>query len=171
METEIVYIFGLKGAYLAPLSILTSAFIGAGVALWAIKTNRHIAKLKNSMDFVNGYNEAEDISVAIKEVVKLKTKSEPARKDMATPDGHCDASLHIRTVLNYYETMAICINHKIYDDQIIKETLYSTVVRIWKICQPFVEEQRLQRDINTLYQELELLVKKWEKDPLCSKKD
>ncbi len=166
---EVTYLFGLKGAYLAPLSILMSAIIGASVALWAVRSNRSIARLKNSMDFINSFNEANDIAKGVTEIVKLRKISEPDRKSMATPSGQCEATIHIRTVLNYYESMAICINHKIYDDEIIKETLFSTVVKIWKICKPFVDEQRSQRDTDTIYQELEGLVINWNASPLEKK--
>ena len=120
------------------------------------------------MDFINSYNESYDISEAIIEVRLLSEKASHDVQSMAIKNSeHSDE--HIRKVLNYYESMAICICHKIYDDDIIKDAVYTTVTDIWNICWPYVEERRKQKGSNTYFQELELLCKKWKKEPLKEK--
>jgi hypothetical protein len=173
LEYNGIIIFGIsiKGALLAPLSILASALIGGTIALWAILSNRQLARQKNSMDFINSYNEGADIAKAQAEVKKLDKNTTASMQDLITEEKlNSETVQHIRNVLNYYEVMAICINRKIYDDEIIKETLYSTVTQVWNICEPFITELRIKKSRETAYQELELMVKSWKNSPLSVKK-
>ena len=64
-----------KGAFLAPLAILSSTFIAVSLAVYTTSSNKKNARLKNSMDFINSYNESDDINSAIDEVSDLSTKS------------------------------------------------------------------------------------------------
>jgi len=159
-----------KGLILAPFSMVSSTLIGSCIALYTVFSHRKISKLKNSMDFVNSYNEDEDITKAIKEINDLKSKPSTEIEKMATIDGRCDNTLHIRMVLNYYEVMAICIRHKIYNETIIKEAIYTTVLDTWGICQPYVKERRKQDGKSTYYQELSILTERWREKPLKKKK-
>ena len=161
-----------KGAFLAPFSILSSAIIGASVAIWAILSNRKSARLKNSIDFINSYNEAEDISNAIKEMMQLKdTGSTTDLELLANEDAtEIEKLKHVRCILNFYEAMAICISHKIYDDKIIKEAIWTTVIDVWTTCLPYVKKRRVVKKSKTFFQEIEKLVYKWENSPLKSKK-
>ena len=161
-----------KGTLLVPFSILLSSLIGAGAAYWAIKTNRKIARLKNSMDFLNGFNEADAISKAWIEVQQLDNFTTAEKQKLAAKnldDEQKKKTENIRIVLNYYEAMALCVHHKVYDEIIIKEAIYTTVMVMWDICQPYIEERNKVKKTGTFYQELAMLVKKWEKSPLKKK--
>lgn len=159
-----------KGALLVPFSILGSAILGSTIALYTVFSHRKISKLKNSMDFVNGYNEDKDIAEAIKEINALKDWASGEIEKMATKDGHCKNTIHIRRVLNYYEALAICLDHKIYNETIIKEAVYTTVLDTWAICLPYVNERRKKEGKQTYYQELSILITRWTKNPLKKKK-
>ena len=169
LDALAVYFNVDRGALLAPLAILASSILGASVALWAIFSNRHMSRLKNSMDFIASYNEDEDITAAIREVTKLEDSSSNDVQQLAT-DPHRDQARHIRTVLNYYEAMSVCINRKIYSEKIIKETLYTSMTDMWRICRPYVDERRRQKKRNTYYQELQGIAERWEKKPLKEKR-
>ena len=158
-----------KGALIAPLSILASAIIGSSVACWAVLTNRRLAKLKNSMDFINGYNEDSDISAAMKEIRKIEGMSTSELQKLAGDGSLCQEAVHIMTVLNYYEAMALCVHRGIYDDTIIKEAVFTTVTDIWRIFQPYVTERRKLKNNLTYFQEVEKLTNSWNKKPLESK--
>lgn len=161
-----------KGAILAPLSILVSALMGSTVACWAVLTSRRLAKLKNSMDFINSYNEDKAIAEALKEIKAINAKSTAEVQKIAShnhDDGTYEQAKHIMRVLNYYEAMALCIHRKIYDETIIKEAVYTTVTDIWRQCQPYVDERRKIKNIDTYYQELKALSEKWLENPLEKK--
>lgn len=149
---------------LSPIAILISASVGGGVAIWAIFTNRKIARLKNSMDIMNSYQKDNDIRLAVAEVHELKKKVSSHVQSLAHDIS--ENTDHIRKVLNYFESIAVCVDANIYDDKIIKKTMYSTVIAIWDICLPYVEERRKLKSKPTFYQELEAMVKRWKANPL-----
>jgi len=162
--------FGVEiSVILAPVSMLLSTAVGSTVAIITVRSHRKNARLKNSMDFINSYNEDTDIGKAIKEINELKKKPSSDIEKMATSDGSCENTMHIRIVLNYYEAIAICIGHKIYDETIIKETVYTTVLDMRSICLPYVKERRKQDGKETYYQEMALLTERWIKKPLKKK--
>lgn len=152
---------------LSPIAILISASIGGGVAVWAIFTNRKIARLKNSMDIMNNYQKDSDIRLAVAEIGDLTKHASNHVQSLAHDINNNTA--HIRKVLNYFESIAVCVDAKIYDDKIIKKTMYSTVVAIWDTCLPYVEERRKLKGKPTFYQELESMVKRWKENPLTPK--
>ena len=55
------------------------------------------------------------------------------------------------------------------DEKIVKEAIYTTVMIIWNICQTYVDERNKIKNSGTFYQELAILVKRWEKKPLKKK--
>lgn len=184
MIEQIALFWGVdKGTVLVPFSILLSSLIGACIAIWAVlnnwkiaernhQMNRLLTKQKNSMDFVNDYIQATDILQATKEVSALTkhTASEKQKWAIDPTDKEAQKNTHhIRTVLNHYEAMAICIHRNIYDEEIIKETVYSTVITIWGICSPYIEEKNRSKGTTTFYQDLRILVARWEKEPLKKK--
>jgi hypothetical protein len=151
--------------WLSPLAILLSASVGAGVAVWSILTNRRIARLNNSMNFINNDGKDEDIRLAIKEVNNLINQPSNHVQELAHKVDS-DETKHIRKVLNYYESMAVCIEHKIYDDEIIKQVIYTTVTNSWDACLPYVKERRKLSKKTTFFQEAEKLVERWKNKPL-----
>ena len=161
-----------KGALLAPFSILASSLIGGSVAVWAILSNRRVAKLKNSMDFLNNFHDDNDIDETMKKVRELGESKASARiAELAMDDINSEEAQHIRNVLNYYESMAICIHRGIYDGGIIQEAIHTTVLDMWDTCKPYVDERRIRKKKNTFYQELEALVIAWRNNPLKRKKN
>lgn len=120
------------------------------------------------MDILNSYQKDGDIVLAVAEVGELKKHASNHVQSLAHDiSGNTE---HIRKVLNYFESIAVCVDAKIYDDKIIKTTMYSTVVTIWDTCLPYIEERRKLKNKPTFYQELELLVVRWKKEPLKHKK-
>lgn len=73
---------------------------------------------------------------------------------------------HILTILNNYEFIALGIREEALDESIYKRAVYSQAVRDWKAMRAFVMELRRQNSIDTLFQEFELLARRWEKDKL-----
>lgn len=74
--------------------------------------------------------------------------------------------VHLLTIINNYEYIALGIREGALDDSIYKRAVYSQVLRDWKAMQPFILELRRQKKIETLFQEFEFLAKRWLKSPL-----
>lgn len=156
----------------APLFTFGSAVIGGSVAIWAIRTNRTIARMKNSMDFINRTNENDRMWRAIAEVHDFYKQDGTHGVELLGNDDNRDVehAKYIREILNYYEAMAACVQHKIYDDRFLREMLYTTVMDVWMWCLPYVRRRRDLKGKNTFFQELECLVDRWEKNQLKEKK-
>ncbi|NDV93084.1 DUF4760 domain-containing protein [Alteromonas sp. 345S023] len=167
-----------RGAVLAPLCILLSALIASVVASISMRHSRILARKKNSMDFITHYNDSEKIDAAEKHILKIfhtiEEKNFSAEEYMRSliidVDKADDSELakeirlarkNVGLVLNYYESMAICVFNDIYDSRIVKKTMYSTVKTIWLGCKPYIDERRREANKPSYYQEIELLVKEW----------
>ncbi|WP_392565168.1 DUF4760 domain-containing protein [Utexia brackfieldae] len=72
----------------------------------------------------------------------------------------------VRYILNLYERMAIAIKKGIYDENMIKETSYSTLCRVYQRSKPLIDKIRENREHPTAYIEFERLADKWSKKPL-----
>lgn len=154
-------------AAVAPLFILASALIGAGVAIWGILSNRKIARLKNSRDLLLDFNSdpvVDEFEAAYSSRLKKAPKHE-LQQLATTKLGERDSHL-IREMLNRYEGMAVGIKNRVYDEMMLKESLYSTVIDTWETLLPYVEERRRQTGKHTFFMELEALVRRWRKKPL-----
>lgn len=77
-----------------------------------------------------------------------------------------DTRSAILSVLNQLEFIAVGIRLDVFDEAIYKELSYSNVVETWRTVSGFVCELRRQTGFPTLFQDLENLAKKWEKDPI-----
>lgn len=73
---------------------------------------------------------------------------------------------HILSIINNYEFIALGIREGALDESIYKRAVYSQVLRDWRAMKAFIMELRRQNKIETLFQEFELLAKRWEQVPL-----
>lgn len=77
-----------------------------------------------------------------------------------------DTRSAILSVLNQLEFIAVGIRLGVFDESIYKELSHSNVVETWRTVSGFVCELRRQTGFPTLFQDLEELAKKWEKNPI-----
>lgn len=73
---------------------------------------------------------------------------------------------HILRVLNGYEFVALGIRKRAFDENIYKMSQFSNVMKVWKASDGFIREIRSREDKPTLFQELEWLILRWEKNPI-----
>lgn len=74
---------------------------------------------------------------------------------------------HILSIINNYEFIALGIREGALDESIYKRAVYSQVMRDWKAMKAFIMELRRQNQIDTLFQEFELLARRWERESLA----
>lgn len=77
-----------------------------------------------------------------------------------------DKNEQIRYVLNHWERIAVCVTHEIYCEDILKESMYTTVVNIFEQAEPFIKALRKIAGTETIYQDLENMVVRWKANPL-----
>ena len=173
----------LSSIEIIPLSI------GLIIAVVSIRSHSKTEKLKATLDITLHIltsplaNEGVDILRFIKHEKNAKAGKFLARYYGKIPiekldkDSSINKSIgHARKLcayLNLLEAMCTGIKKGIYDENTCKDVLYSKVVYSWKNAKD-LEESRDKGDpkkkLDTLYQELELLAKRWEKNPIKKKK-
>ncbi|WP_103035999.1 DUF4760 domain-containing protein [Castellaniella caeni] len=74
--------------------------------------------------------------------------------------------IHILRVLNGYEFVALGIRKRAFDENIYKMSQFSNVMKVWRASDGFIRDVRASENKPTLFQELEWLTSRWEKDPI-----
>lgn len=72
----------------------------------------------------------------------------------------------ILSVLNQLEFIAVGIRIGVFDEELYKQLCCHSVLKTWEAASGFVYELRKQTHIKTLYQDLECLADRWERDPV-----
>lgn len=79
-------------------------------------------------------------------------------------------SMHVRYALNHYGYISVAIAQDIYDEELIKNSVYTTMTRLYIRTKPYIDEVRKQGGAGvTTYQELECLASRWIASPLKHK--
>ncbi len=76
---------------------------------------------------------------------------------------------YVFKILNLRETVAIGINQGVLDENIYKQTFYSLVLKDWEDLKAVVYATRKEQKNDTLFQDFERLVIRWQKHPLIKK--
>lgn len=84
-------------------------------------------------------------------------------------DQEKDERLKFQYCLNFYERLAVSVKNGSYDEKMIKEIFFSSIVQNYEISEPFIKALREQKQRNTYYQEFEWLAQRWKNKPLKSK--
>jgi hypothetical protein len=68
---------------------------------------------------------------------------------------------HLLKVLNFYESIAVGIEHDLYDNDLVYDYLCNTIIRFYDYADDFINEQRILYNDPLLGIGLEELAKKW----------
>lgn len=142
----------------------------AAAAFLAIRTSRAIERRKAAAAVVFAGREDEALTQAIRHIAALhegdKNMAAFARRDNVDAED----SRHIRYALNHYEYLSVAIAQDIYDEELIKNSSYATITRLYVRTKPYIDEVRKQPGAGpTTYQEFECLACKWIASPLKHK--
>lgn len=153
-------------ALLSATATIGIGLIAALIAAIAIISNRRLAKKKNSLDTILSAKGDTTLRNAISTIYSVHQNPNLEIKIFSYKENEKDeAAVDIRYALNFYEYVAVGINHGVYHEKILKESMYSTIVNIHDRCKGFIENVRTQGQ-KTAYCNVEKLAKKWEKKPL-----
>lgn len=160
-------LLGESYAYWCQTFTLAAAAV---VAFLAIRTSRAIERRKAAAAAVFDGKRDEALTRAIRHIAALhdgdKNMAAFARKENIDSED----SMHIRYALNHYEYVSVAIAQDIYDEELIKTSIYSIVTRLYIRTKPYIDEVRKQPGAGvTIYQELECLACRWIANPLKHK--
>ena len=163
----------LLGAVAAVVTIYVNGLLSrrsidhnAKLSRQAIENNEKIARQRATIDLLLTQRTDQNLIESKKAVGNIHSNggdfTSLATKDKAQDE---DRS-HILAIINNYEFIALGIREGALDESIYKRAVYSQVVRDWAAMRPFIMELRRQNNRNTLFQEFEVMAKRWETAPL-----
>ncbi|MEH6626007.1 MAG: DUF4760 domain-containing protein [Motiliproteus sp.] len=140
--------------YIIQTLILISATVIA--AVWG---NAFLRK-KATIDYILSLQRDKRLRQAKRHLLGMKTDEiERHANNLSEPDPVRDDLLY---VLNCYEYFAVGIHEKCFHEKLAKKLNRSLMILIWSRYQPFIDALRTDKNIPSLYSELEKLVLHWQ---------
>ncbi|MGY2258147.1 DUF4760 domain-containing protein [Pseudomonas sp. SDO55104_S430] len=140
---------------------------GVIVAITSVVSARTIARRKQTADLMFGTRADDNLSNGYKCLQRLHTDPGSNMRSFASDDkSNSDDANSIRYVLNHWERVFVGVRQGIYDEKMLREANYNTVIRVWAQAKPYVEAVREAAQKPTYYQCLESAAKGWKKKPL-----
>jgi len=173
--------------FLQLLVIGVSAFI----ALSTIKSSRHSARERATLDTILNDNSDRELSISKQIVLGYdkdpqkflgmdveefceRYKREPCtslselcefeRSELKKEE--MDVRQHLMHVLNRHEFYAVGVNSGLMDESLFKRMHCNNIINLWESTSPAVTHLRKKSQKSTYYKELELLALKWNESPL-----
>lgn len=144
---------------------------GVIATIQTIKHNRTIAKQKETALLLFNSRTDEMLRKGYKVIRDLQSSTDDNIASYATDDSkrNSEQADQIRYVLNHWERTAVCVGHEIYCEKILKDSMFTTVVNMYEQAEPFIKAIRRKVGRDTLYQDLEHMVKRWTAEPLSKR--
>ena len=141
--------------------------IGVIVAITSIASARTIARRKQTADLMFGTRADDNLSKGYKCLQRLHTAPDSNMRSFASDEkSNSDDANSIRYVLNHWERVFVGVRQGIYDEKMLREANYNTVIRVWAQAKPYIEAVREAEQKPTYYQCLESAARRWKKNPL-----
>lgn len=138
-----------------------AVFLSAVAAVYIIYHNGKLAKRRALIDLIIQQKSDEKLIDATHEVYLL---SKAGNHLSQMVDG--DKEQTILKVLNNQEFIAVGIRTGAFDEGVYKQLQCSNVLKLWTATSGFIQEIRKIDGKNTLFQDFEVLAKRWEKNPI-----
>lgn len=71
----------------------------------------------------------------------------------------------VRSIMNFYEIIAIGIRDQILDEAICKRYIYGEFLQNWRACRSIIDQIRVRANNDRIYKEVENLAKRWARIP------
>lgn len=152
--------------YLPALATLVVGVVASTIAIVAIYSNRQLSKKKNSLETILAVKGDEQLRKAISVIHDTHKDPDTNIETYAYAKyASDDISKKIRYALNFYEYLAVGIHKKVYDESILKESMYTTMITVHSRCEAFIDT--IRRDGHeTALCHFESLAKRWINKPL-----
>jgi|UPI000762D6F8 hypothetical protein len=140
---------------------------GVVVAITSVVSARTIARRKQTADLMFGTRSDEKLSDGYKCLARLHNAADSNMRALAREDKrNSDEANEVRYVLNHWERVFVGLRQGIYDEKMLREANYNTVLKTWAQAKPYIEAVREAEQRQTYYQCLEFYAKRWRKKPL-----
>lgn len=166
MEAVFGFLKFVVTTYTTPLMVGLSAIVAfIGVSRTLKETRRQHCD-RATLDYIMGRNKDDRFLSCFKIARKLDLEEGFDMKSLATAEKSSDPDAEdIRYILNQYEYLAVGIKNNIYNEKMLKESIFSTTINLFKSTKPFIEavNERIVKDggKGSAYCEFEALARRW----------
>lgn len=153
------------------LAILATGLIAFIVAIVTISASRDIERRKNSMQAIMAARRDTKLFEAMSKMREID--KEDGKSTEVYYHNNCDDPVGrglLFYLLNHYENIAVGINNRIFDEEIMKRAEYSIIIAVKTMCGPLIDKTRRSENKDTVFKELTDLADRWSKSPLTAKK-
>lgn len=141
--------------------------IGVIVAIVSVMSAKTTARRKQTADLMFGTRADEKLSQGYKRLAQLHNAEDANMRALAKDDKrNSDEANEVRYVLNHWERVFVGLRQGIYDEKMLREANYNTVLNTWAQAKPYIEAVRETEKKQTYYQCLERYAEQWKRKPL-----
>lgn len=136
-------------------------FVTAVVAYFSFRSQRHLARSKNSIEFEENYHSEATEKIARDARETLHTSSENALINLAQQENfNMPEAMAIRELLNIWERASIAVQYKVYDEDVLFNAYAAGLIWIWIRSKPYINEKRKSNP--RLYINVDWLAIRWQ---------
>ncbi len=157
------------GELVKDYQVLISSAAAICSTFYIVRNNRRIAAQKNAVEIVRAINQDPLMQDGLKLIRKHHEASDhdiAILAEMDLDDEKREEKKKVLYVLNQYEHLAVGIKHKTYDEKIVKQSSYGTIVNLEKECRSLIERARSISKRDTIWCNIQSLAQRWDKKPL-----
>jgi Domain of unknown function (DUF4760) len=153
----------------------TFVLAAAAVFAWlAIRSARALERQKAAMHTIFANRQDKELTGAIRHIAALHEGAKNMASYAKNENIDSEDSKLIRYALNHYEYVSVGIHQDIFDEEIYKSSLFTTVVRLYERTRPFIDQARREQlaqgaEAPTAFQDFERLACTWKESPLNKK--
>ena len=153
--------------FLQPGLVAFFSLVIAAIIAWStIKSNRKIARVKNTLDTIVRLTVDQNHMNAMLVYYKLCNEPQAIRHDLFTnpqPSDDYVIKESLRTLINYAELVSLGCSQKVFEKKMIKDWCGSYLVGLWNFLLPITDDVR-QKKTKRLLKEFEILARDFAKD-------
>ncbi|WP_181454285.1 DUF4760 domain-containing protein [Halomonas sp. SL1] len=148
--------------WVSPLAILLSAVVGAGTALFAVWRQRHIARVRATLDVILK-SESDEFYKEIHRCFSSELKRNGGLEGLinAQSEAEIESRTSVLDFLNHYELIAVSIDRSILDEHFYKSWMRSTYIRHFDESFAFIDKIRKEKEAPKFCEYFERLAVKW----------
>lgn len=152
--------------------VIFSSAVAIGSTFFIVRGNRKTAAMTNATNVVREIGQDLMVQEGLRYIRNWHKEGNKA--SIGCLSGNCDEDMKdqkaaIFHVLNQYEKLAVGINNGIYSEKVVKESSAGTIIHLYSVTKPLIDVCRTTSSRPTIWQEIEILAKKWDKKPLKKK--
>ena len=142
-------------------AILITALVAILVAVRAIMNERAIARTSLAFESFSRTLWDRDYLKARKKFIEIRNSGDdPAKWSAVEQDASAEVEA-MRSILNYYETMAIGIENEILDEGFLFKAFRGALLRDWNAAEAFIVAMRKRLDNDQLFIKTQKLAERW----------